>query len=90
VARCQAQRHPGQAFAVRFAAKEAFAKAIGTGLARGLKWLDIEVRRIESGQPALVLAGAAQREAHRLGVSRIHLSLSHEKGMAVAMVVLES
>lgn len=75
--------------AVRFAAKEAFLKAIGTGFS-GVTWHDMSVLTSAGGAPVMHLSGAARRLAEKLGVARIHLSLSHSKINAVAVVVLES
>jgi holo-[acyl-carrier protein] synthase len=74
--------------AVRFAAKEATMKALGTGV-RGVGWKDIEVVRQESGAPSVKLHGRAQARAERLGVLEISLSLSHSQEYAVAFVVVQ-
>jgi len=87
---CLALAHAVPSLAARFAAKEAFIKAIGTGLGRGGSWKDIEVVRLESGRPMLCLHGRAARIAHELGVHRIHLSLSHTDEVAGATVILEA
>lgn len=79
---------PAQHLALRFAAKEAGAKALGTGL-RGVRLRDLEVRRDPGGPPRLVLDGGAAERAGKLGVERIHLSLSDEGGFALATVILE-
>jgi len=77
-----------QSFAARFAAKEATLKALGGNL-DGFSWHDIQVAG-EAGQPpSLVLTGAALARAGERGASSWHLSLSHDKGMAVAFVVME-
>ena len=77
-----------QSLAARFAAKEAALKALG-GHVQGFTWHDIQVAG-ESGQkPSLVLSGAALEHASVRGVSTWHLSLSHDRGMAVAFVVME-
>lgn len=86
---CRAQRPAAPAFAARFAAKEAFLKALGTGLRSGIRWIDVEVARAEGGRPALCLAGAARAEAAGRGARTAHLSLAHDGGCAVAVVVLE-
>ncbi|HEY8393459.1 MAG TPA: holo-ACP synthase [Thermaerobacter sp.] len=80
--------HRWRRLAARWAAKEAFAKALGTGV-RGLRWRDIEVRRDPSGRPVLHLAGAAAERARAAGVVSVHLSLSHDTEWAVAQVILE-
>lgn len=79
---------PPTRLAGRFAAKEAVAKALG-GPA-GLGWQDVEVVVKESGQPRLAVGGAVAAAAERRGVRRWHLSMSHDGGFAVAMVVAES
>ena len=75
--------------AARFAAKEAGAKALGTGFAHGVGLHDFEVRRLPSGQPELVLHGAAAARGAALGAERVYLSLSHSKSTAGAVVILE-
>jgi holo-[acyl-carrier protein] synthase len=87
---CRAQRRPGIPFAARFAAKEAFAKALGTGVGAGMRWLDVSVAHEASGLPVLAIEGAARRAAEARGAVRAHVSLSHDAGYAVAVVVLES
>lgn len=77
-------------YAARFAAKEAGMKAIGTGWRRGVRWRDFEVRNRSTGRPELVLHGEAAEVARRMGVRRIHLSLTHTASMAQALVILES
>jgi holo-[acyl-carrier protein] synthase len=62
---------------------------LGTGWARGLSFRQVEVVRGEGGHPALRLRGAAAAQADRRGVQRMHLSLSHQPGVAAAVVVLE-
>jgi len=76
-------------YAARFAAKEAFMKAIGTGWGSGLTFLEIEVATEDTGRPVLSVSGGARTLADQAGVSRIHISLSHERDNAVAFVVLE-
>jgi holo-[acyl-carrier protein] synthase len=77
-------------YAARFAAKEAFMKALGTGWGQGMTFMDIEVRTEDSGQPKVTVSGGAKRLAEERGVSHIHISLSHERDNAVAFVVLEA
>ena len=72
-----------------FAAKEACAKALGTGFSQGVGFKDITVTRSE-GRPEIMLAGAAATQAAKLGVNQIHLSLAHERDYAVATVILEA
>jgi holo-[acyl-carrier protein] synthase len=73
-------------YAARFAAKEAVAKALGTGFAQGVSWQDIEVLRSEAGQPSLRLHGAAAAKAAELGITQWMLSLSHSRETAAASV----
>ncbi len=72
-----------------FAAKEAVMKALGTGWDRGVTFRQIEVVRRSTGGPGIRLHGEAARQAARLGVRSVHLTISHERGYAAAMVVLE-
>ncbi len=72
----------------RFAAKEALAKALGAPA--GLHWVDAEVVTEESGQPRFVLTGTVAERAQQLAVASIHLSISHDAGIASAVVVAES
>ncbi|GGX81082.1 holo-[acyl-carrier-protein] synthase [Litchfieldella qijiaojingensis] len=81
---------PAAYLAKRFAAKEAFVKALGTGLRRGMRWTDIQVVNDTLGRPSLQLSGQARRLAESAGVRRIHLSLSDEDELACAFVVLEN
>lgn len=76
--------------ASRFAAKEAFLKALGTGFAKGVSWQDIEVRREKGQRPFFYVSGKASAIMKEIGVKNVHLSLSHERRFAVAQVVLES
>lgn len=75
--------------AKRFAAKEALSKALGTGIAKGINFTDIEVVNNEDGKPHLILHGAALTIAEKLGVTHSFISLSDEKKYAIAYVVLE-
>lgn len=86
---CGSRQRASECFAARFAAKEAFVKALGTGLRDGMRWTEIEVRTHPNGRPEIRLAGAAGRRFRERGGRRIHLSFTHEGGQAVAFVVLE-
>ena len=82
---------PARSYAARLAAKEAGFKALaGSELARKIGWRDLEVIMRSDGSPTLVLHGPARRRAADLGVTRIHLTLTHTNTTAGAMVVLES
>lgn len=72
--------------AIRFAAKEATSKALGTGIGK-VRWRDIEVVSLPSGQPTLELHGQAKKIAAQLGFQSWSVSLSHSREMAVAVVV---
>lgn len=85
---CRRGAHAAQRFAARFAAKEAVMKALATGWSAGVTFRDIEVLRSEAGAPSVRLSGEAQELAQRLGVLRIHLSMTHTAEHALAMVVL--
>lgn len=87
--RCRGRPDPAECYAARFAAKEAFLKALGTGLAAGIRWREMEVRMEPRGRPRLVLAGRARRAMVSRGGTRVHLSFSHDGGAAVAAVVIE-
>jgi len=72
----------------RFAAKEAVSKALGTGIALGVSWQDIELSHLESGQPIVNLYGGAKQQANKLNAVNIHISLSDEAGFVSAFAVL--
>jgi holo-[acyl-carrier protein] synthase len=76
-------------FAARFAAKEAFLKALGTGFAQGMSLRDVEIVSEPSGRPVLRITGAAARLLQQRGGTGVHVSLSHEREYALAFVVLE-
>ena len=86
---CEGMRHPARHFAARFAAKEAFWKAVGDGPGPATLG-DVEVERGEGGQPRLALRGDARAAAERLGVTRTFVSLAHTATLASATVILES
>jgi len=73
----------------RFAAKEALGKALGTGIGEGISWQHIEVRRRRGLGPEVLLSGEARARAERMGVERVHLTLSDEKDFALAFVIFE-
>lgn len=89
IERCQQRARPAQCLALRFAAKEAFAKALGLGMRQGLRWRDIEVVHDHLGKPDLLLHNQAQRLLEAMEASRTWLSLSDERESALAVVVLE-
>ncbi len=81
---------PKTYIAKRFAAKEAVAKALGTGIAEGVGFQEIEVSNNNKGQPVLTLHGKTLQLAQKLGVTRTFISLSDEKKYAISYVILES
>jgi holo-[acyl-carrier protein] synthase len=85
---CEARRDRASGYAARFAAKEAAVKALGAP--RGVAWQDLEVTRAEGGAPGLALRGQAATAAGKLGVVHTHLTITHDAGIAAAVVVLES
>ena len=85
---CQRKKNPWQSFAARFAAKEAVSKALGTGLGK-IGLTDIEVQNQSTGQPQIVLHGAAQIFAQTHGIKRVHISLSHSEVYAIATAIVE-
>jgi holo-[acyl-carrier protein] synthase len=87
---CESKANKAERYAARFAAKEASMKAIGTGWSRGVRWQDFEVQRVPGGRPTVVFHGKAGEYFAKLGAKRAHLSLTHTKGMAMAVVILES
>ncbi len=90
IAYCQTQRHNEENYAGRFAAKEAVFKALGAGLEQGLRWHDVEVVKKESGAVHLAFSGQAAQLAAQKMVTNSHISLSHSRSNAIAMVVLEN
>ena len=86
---CQSRARPAHCLALRFAAKEAFAKALGLGLRDGLRWVDIEVVHDHLGKPSLRLHNKAQNLLEKTATNGSWLSLSDERDYAVAVVVLE-
>lgn len=83
------QKTSAESFAARFAAKEAGAKALGTGIAQGVSWREIEVKRAPGQRPELHLSGRAADRAKAMGMVRASLSLTHSREVAMAVVVLE-
>jgi holo-[acyl-carrier protein] synthase len=86
---CLKMKDPAPHLAGRFAAKEAFAKALGTGIGAAAGWREIQVVLTESGKPELQLSGAAAASAAARQVGKVHLSLSHTGEAATAVVILE-
>ncbi len=89
IAYCSARKTSEQNYAARFAAKEAGAKALGTGISRGVSWLEIEVLRQPGHAPILVFHGRAKEIADQKGVRHVSLSITHTAALAMASVALE-
>ncbi|MDO9514941.1 MAG: holo-ACP synthase [Syntrophales bacterium] len=86
---CSAKSYPAQHFAARFAAKEAFLKGIGLGMAGGVGFRDVEVINRAEGKPELRFHGRAREMVDRVGITECHISISHTDRYAVAFIVLE-
>jgi holo-[acyl-carrier protein] synthase len=87
---CETMKHKYENYAARFSAKEAFMKAIGTGWRFGIRFADIEVYHDEFGKPLIRLYGKAEELVKIEGISKIHVSLSHVKEIATAIVIVET
>jgi holo-[acyl-carrier protein] synthase len=89
IAYCERFKNKFERYAGRFAAKEATMKALGTGWRGGIRWVDLEVVRQQSGRPTMALAGEAAKIAAALGVRRISVSITHTASQALAQVIFE-
>jgi holo-[acyl-carrier protein] synthase len=87
IAYVQRKANKYERYAARFAAKEAGMKALGTGWRGGIQWKDFEVVNLPSGRPTLLLHGEAERIAQEMGVTAIHLSLTHTAENALAYAI---
>jgi len=85
---CDSQKRPAIHYAARFAAKEAVAKAFGTGIGKNIAWLDMEVSRKESGEPEVALSGDAQIFAEQNKLTQIKVSLTHAEHYAAANAIV--
>ena len=86
---CESKKNKYQHYAARFSAKEAFMKAIGTGWRFGIRFAEIEIYHNELGKPFIRCCGKAEELLTKEGISKIHVSLSHLKEMATAIVIIE-
>ena len=86
---CEGKINKAQNYAVRFAAKEAFFKALGTGMRDGLRWKEIEILNDELGKPNIICAGVCQEKLNQFKVKHIHVSLTHTAEYGAATVILE-
>jgi holo-[acyl-carrier protein] synthase len=90
IAQCQGKKWAASGFALRFAAKEAFSKALGVGLRQGgIRWREVEVVPNPMGKPELLVTGRAAELCEQAGVKNMHLTLSDEDNHALAVVILE-
>ncbi len=87
---CEKMAHPTTHFAGRFAVKEAVMKVLGTGWAHGVRWQDIEIRRASGQAPELFLHGRTAEIARSRSIDRIHITITHDAGVAAAVAVAES
>jgi len=87
---CEDSAKPEIHYAARFAAKEATFKALGTGWSHGIRWKDVEVCRLPSGQPKLQLYGEALKYSTAIGVKKFFVSLTHDQAVSAAVVILET
>lgn len=87
---CDSRPHPALHYAARFAAKEAYVKALGTGFRFGIKHSEIEIEHDKLGKPVLVVQGNALSEATKRGAKFFHVSLSHTDEQGTAIVILET
>lgn len=85
---CNSQKNPSIHYAARFAAKEAIAKAMGTGIGKDLAWLDVEIRRKSTGEPEVFLSGDGDAFAKANQISQIKISLTHAEHYAAANAVV--
>jgi holo-[acyl-carrier protein] synthase len=86
---CNGMGHREAHYAARFAAKEAVLKALGTGWTGGIHWTDVEVTREAVGKASVKLGGVAAKVAKKLGVKKVHVSISHSQEYATATAVAE-
>ena len=86
---CHSQSDPAKHFAARFTVKEAVLKCFGTGMTGAILWKDIEVDKLNSGQPVLNLYGNGKKLFDQLKLKHIHVSITHDKTYAVAHAIAE-
>jgi holo-[acyl-carrier protein] synthase len=90
IAHCRGRSWAAGGFAMRFAAKEAFSKALGVGLRKnGIRWREVEVIPNPLGKPEIFISGRAAQLCEEVGITGMHLSLTDEDGRALAVVILE-
>lgn len=87
---CEKKKNKFEHYAARFAAKEAFYKAIGAGWMNGTAFNEIEITNDEKGKPTMMLLGETSKLMAQMGIKNILVSLTHLKTMAAAVVIIES
>ena len=85
---CNGKSNPPENLAARFAAREAMVKAVGAGFTKGMRFHDVSVK-MNKGRPEIMLSGLLMEIVQSAGIKKIHLSISHERKYAVALVILE-
>ena len=86
---CHSQAEPAKHFAARFTVKEAVLKCFGTGMTGTILWKDIEIDKLNSGQPVLNLHGNGKKLFNQLNLKHIHISITHDKTYAAAHAIAE-
>ncbi|MEI6093183.1 MAG: holo-ACP synthase [bacterium] len=86
---CESKITKAESYAARFAAKEAFFKAMGSGWSKGFAWTEVEVAKDESGKPYIITHGKVKKFIKQKKISNIQISMSHLKETAIAIVSLE-
>ena len=86
---CHSQADPAKHFAARFTVKEAVLKCFGTGMTGSILWKDIEVDKLNSGQPVLNLYGNGKKLINQMNLKHIHVSITHDKTYAAAQAIAE-
>lgn len=86
---CESKKHKAEHYAARFAAKEAFFKALGTGWADGTRFNEVEVQNDQLSKPEIILSGQTLETVSAMGIKNIFVSLSHIKNVASAVVIVE-
>lgn len=90
IAYSMSMKFPARHLAARFAGKEAFSKAFGTGIGKAMGWRDIDIQKKPSGEPFVVLSGHAKELADRRAVRAVWITLSHTDDHAMAQIVIEN
>jgi len=86
---CEIKKNKFESYAARFAAKEAFFKAMGTGWRNGMAFNEVGIINDDLGKPEIILTGRALEEKVKAGITALHVSLTHTKDIATAVVILE-